>query len=368
MTALACISVSGSQLPISLLERLSFGDVELGERLPALRAAAGASSVAVLSTCQRTELYATWEAAAAPAALLRALAADRRVARADVAAAAQVHVHDGAARHLLRVATGLESFVLGESEIAGQVRRATTAAKAAGVLDLELERLLAAAVAASRRAHRGSSLTDTGRSVATAAVDTVAAWNGGSLEGKRLLVVGAGSVAAAVVRRAAGLGARLTVCNRTRRHAELLARSGARVVDLAELPECLAASDVAVLATAAPRPLVDEDCLARAGRAASEPLLMLDLCVPRNVAPSVRGLPDVHVIDLADLRAGGAGAAETFEDDVARAEQAVEHELQRYLRWRSTRSAYHAVPGVDAAADDAPGSGGRVPALTRAQG
>ena len=342
MSALACISVSGSRLPLSLLERLSYNGAELAERLPALRVASRANAVAVLSTCQRTEVYGAWKDTADPAALLLALARDRGVAPTEVEAAAKVHVHDQAALHLLRVATGLESFVLGETEIAGQVRSATAAARAAGSSDLELDRLLAAAIAASRRAHRGSSLAAMGRSVASAAVDTVAAWNGGSLDGKRVLVVGAGSVAAAVVARAAALGAQLTVCNRTRRHADLLARKGARVVDLSQLPECLAESDVAILATAAPQPLVDEDTLAGGARDRPQPLLLLDLCVPRNVAPSVRGSAGVQVIDLADLRAAGTSAAEHFEADVAQAEQAVHHELQRYLRWRATRSAYRA--------------------------
>ncbi|MFM6849542.1 MAG: glutamyl-tRNA reductase [Terrabacter sp.] len=340
MSALACVSVSGAHVPLSLLERLSYNPADLPELLPPLRAASGATAIAVLSTCQRVEIYATWAGAPAPAALLVALARDRGVAPEDVEAAARLHLHEQAAEHLLRVATGLESFVLGESEITGQVRRAAAAARASGNSDPELDRLLAAAVAASRRAHRGSSLTHTGASVASAAVDAVARRHGGSLDGKQVLVVGAGGVAAAVLARAAQLGASLTVCNRTRRHAELLARSGARVVDLSALAEGLATCDVAILATAAAQPLVDENSLGLRVQTSRPRLLLVDLCIPRNVAPSVRGTPGVDVIDLADLRAGGAQAAAHFELDVALAESAVHHELHRYLKWRTTRSGY----------------------------
>lgn len=338
MSALGCLSVAGRRTSMALLERVSFSADELAQRLPRLRSASGATGLAVLSTCQRTELYACWPGTPDPAALLRALAEDRGLSPDEIRAAGSAYREVEAARHLLRVATGLESFVLGETEITGQVRAAAAAMHGARTGEVELDRLFAAAVSASRRAHRGSSLARTGRSVASAAVDVVAARNGGSLTGRQVLVVGAGSVACAVATRAGALGATLTVANRTRRHAEQLARAGARVVDLAALPSCLARADVAILATAAPRPLVDRPLLeaTRAGRRGS--LLLLDLCLPRNVAPSVRTLPGVCLMDLADLRAAGAASVEEFEGDVAGAEQAVEQELGRYLRWRSVRA------------------------------
>ena len=163
---------------------------------------------------------------------------------------------EAAARHLLRVASGLESFVLGETEIAGQVRAAASISQSAGRGDAVLGRLMDAAIRASRKRHRETSLTAATRSVASVAVDAVTRAGGGSIAGQRLLVVGAGQVAAIVVARAAAQQAAVTVCNRTRRHADRLAAAGAAVADLGDLAACLAASDIAVLATGAPEPLV----------------------------------------------------------------------------------------------------------------
>lgn len=339
MTPLSCVSVAGCRASLSLLERLSYSPEDLARRLPSLRARSGASGLAVLSTCQRVEVYASWPGAPDTQALLRALAEDRGVAQPELEAGAVAYLAEDAARHLLRVATGLESFVLGETEIAGQVRASAAASRSAQVTDLELDRLLAAAVSASRHTRRATSLAQTGRSVATAAVETVAGWHGGSLAGQRVLVVGAGSVATAVVARAAALGASLTVSNRTRRHAERFALAGARVVDLAELGACLRGTDVAILATAAPHPLVDAATLRRAQRPAGAPLVLFDLCLPRNVDPSVGDSEGVRLVDLADLRAAGSPAAEAFADDVARTGHVVELELGRYLRWRTARAA-----------------------------
>ena len=329
MTGLGCVSVGGCKAPLDLLERLAYGGVELAERIPRLRAAAGASALAVLSTCQRVEVYAGWPGEPDLPALTAALAADRGVPEPAVSAAATGYAGDAAARHLLRVATGLESFVLGETEVAGQVRAAAEASRSAGG-DVVLDRLLDTAVSAARRAHRCTGVAATSRSVAAAAVDVVA----GDLPGRRLLLVGAGQVAATVVARGVALGAQVTVCNRTRRHAARFAAAGARVVDLAELPAVLATTDVAFLATAAPHPLVDAELLRACRPAGDPPLTLMDLALPRNVHSSVRELPSVRLIDLADLR---AAEAPVLVAEVAAVEEVIDTELARYRRWAAAR-------------------------------
>ena len=344
MTGLGCVSVGGCKAPLDLLERLAFSGAELAERIPRLRAAAGATAVAVLSTCQRVELYACWPGEPDLPALTAALAADRGVPEPAVSAAATAYAGDAAARHLLRVATGMESFVLGETEVAGQVRAAAEASRQAGG-DVALDRLLDTAVSAARRAHRCTGVAATSRSVASAAVDAVA----GDLPGRRLLLVGAGQVAATVVDRGVALGARVTVCNRTRRHADRFAAAGATVVDLAELPAELATADFAFLATAAPHPLVDAELL-RGRRPAGGPrLTLVDLALPRNVHPSVREVPSVRLIDLADLRAAEAPA---LVAEVAAVEQVIEAELARYRRWAAARGVGAALRRMRADAEE----------------
>jgi len=329
MGGLACVTISGCDVALDLLETLSYGHGDLVDRLPALRATCAASGLVVLSTCQRTEVYATWPRRPAADALIAAVARDCGVSEPAVRAVART-LHDGAAaRHLLRVASGLESFALGESEIAGQVRAATEASRAAGACDVVLERLMDAAVSASRKVRRRTSIAAATASVASVAVDTIVRSRGQPVAGLRLLVVGAGQVAEVVVERAIAAGAKVTVCNRTRRRAARFAAAGARVVDLVDLPACLARCDIAILATAAPRPLVDSRSLRAARPAGAGPLTLADLSLPRNVDPDVRRLSSVQLIDLADLRDAAAAEARDFTADMAVTEEIIGGELRR---------------------------------------
>jgi glutamyl-tRNA reductase len=355
-SALSCLSVTAAHASLDVLERLSYPRGELAGHLTALRASSGASAVAVLSTCQRTEVYASWPYSINQDALLTALARDRGLPPAVLRPVVRGYAGEAAARHLLRVASGLESFVLGETEIAGQVRAAASISQSAGRGDAVLGRLMDAAIRASRKRHRETSLTAATRSVASVAVDAVTRAGGGSIAGQRLLVVGAGQVAAIVVARAAAQQAAVTVCNRTRRHADRLAAAGAAVADLGDLAACLAASDIAVLATGAPEPLVTAGLLrsvrsARPGGA--RPLTLVDLSMPRNVDPAVRALPGVRLIDLADLRSAGLAGAGGLAHDLAAAEEIIEDELQRYLRWLAGRPAAAAVRRMRSGAEEA---------------
>jgi glutamyl-tRNA reductase len=351
VTAVTCLSVTGCQAGLPLLERLTFRRDDLAGCLPRLRARAGASGVTVLSTCQRVEVYATSPDLHDPRRLVAALAAERDVRAGVLDAAAAVRTGPDAVRHLLRVTAGLTSFVLGEREIVGQVRTAAEESRAAGVTTPELDRLLAAAVSASRRVHRETSFAAAGQSVAAAAVDAAAAHRGGGLVGCRLLVVGAGEVATVAIRRGVALGAEVTVANRTMRRAERLRNAGARVVDLGEMEAELAHTDLAILATAAPHALVDRGMLRSARGEAAPPLLLLDLSMPRNVDPSAREVDGVDVLDLDDLRRLTPSGAGGLASEVDLAERLVDHEAARYLRWLATRSAAAAVRRLRADAD-----------------
>jgi glutamyl-tRNA reductase len=202
VTGLSCVSITACHAALDVLERLSYSREELAGRLTSLRSNSQARAVAVLSTCQRTEVYATWPGQPDDPALLAALALDRGVPGRVLRPVARTYRGGDAARHLLRVASGLESFVLGETEIAGQVRAAADISRAAGGRDVELERLMDAAISASRKRQRQTSILAATRSIAGVAVDAVTRSNGGTLAGQRLLVVGAGQVASVVVARA----------------------------------------------------------------------------------------------------------------------------------------------------------------------
>jgi glutamyl-tRNA reductase len=334
---LACLTVAGTRIALPVFEALSFARDELSDALVDLKQRTGASQVCLLSTCERTEVYATLPAGRDPSVLVEALAANRGVPFGVVDDVSTKLSGPDAARHLLRVTAGLESFVLGERDITGQVRTSADASRAAGVSGLELERLLATAVHTSRLVRRDTRLGEEGRSVAAAAVRMAAYSRGGDLRGLQVVVVGAGHVAAEVVADAGRLGARVTVCNRTRSRAERLAAAGAIVVDLAQLPHVLATADVAIFGTASPQRLLEAEQLP--SRGTDGRLLVIDLCMPRNVAPAVGRAPGVTLVDLAHLRAAGAIDDGAVLHDLARAEEIVEVELARYLRWVAGRSA-----------------------------
>ena len=352
MTGLSCVSITACHAPLDVLEQLAYSRDELGGRLPFLRASSRARAVAVLSTCQRTEVYATWPGEPDHGALLTALAEDRGVPGRVLLPLAKTYGGETAARHLLRVASGLESFVLGETEIAGQVRAAADISQAVGGGDVELERLMDAAISASRKRQRQTSIVSATRSVAGVAIDVITTSGGGSLAGWRLLVVGAGQVAEVVVSRAVELEAEVTVCNRTRRHAHRFAAAGATVVDIADLADCLARTDIAIMATAAPHPLVDSGMLRSARAAGGGPLTLVDLSMPRNVDPAVRALPWVRLIDLADLRSRGVSDAADLAGELVVTEEIVEAELRRYLQWLAGKSAAAALYRMRSGAED----------------
>lgn len=352
MTVIAGISVTGCQAPLALLERVTYAREELVGRLPGLSHASGARQLVLLSTCQRTELYGVWPTLADPESLVGALAEDREVPCAELNAATTRLLDVDAARHLMRVTAGLESFVMGETEIAGQVRWAAQASHDAGTGGLELDRLMAAAVSASRRVQRSTAFAASRRSVATAAVDEAAARYGGSLAGREVLIVGAGEVATTAAARAGACGAGVTVCNRTRRHTAHFAEAGVTVLDWTELADALSRVDVAIMGTTAPHPLVDVASVRAWGSERDSRLLLMDLCLPRNVDPAVRDLDGVSLVDLADLRAAGSRGATLLTEDIAAAAEGIEAELVRYQNWLVSRSVSSGVRQLQAAAQD----------------
>ncbi|MGA8846075.1 MAG: glutamyl-tRNA reductase [Nocardioides sp.] len=341
---LVCASVSGRRVPLPLFEALSFPRDQLEATLLDLRARSGARELCIISTCERVEIYAAgFGAEAMSSSLLDALAGNRGVSPRAVKEAARTCSDGDAARHLLRVTSGLESFVLGERDIVGQVRAAVEASRTAGVMGWALERLMATAVNTSRRVHRSTGLGAAGRSVARAAVQFASLENGGELAGQRVLVVGAGDVAIQVADSAAHLGATVTVCNRTRRNAERWVAAGVTVVDLGRLLEALSTTDVAIFGTAAPEALVSAAELDEARGTSGRRLLVLDLCVPRNVDSAVRELRGVRLLDLGDLRAAGRPESETVVRDVTTAECIIAEELDRHARRVARRDAAPAV-------------------------
>jgi glutamyl-tRNA reductase len=299
---LVAISVSHRTAPLHLRERLALTADGATQLMGALVAAPGVDEAVALCTCHRTELYAaTRDPAAARRAMLAALAALADAREVDLLG--HVHVLRGAqvSRHLFAVTAGLESMVLGEAEIQGQVRRALERARGAGTAGPVTGRLFGDALSSGGRVRSRTALGRGGASVSSVAVE-LARDAAGSLAGRRVLVVGAGQSGALSARALAAEGMHVVVASRHRSRAADVTGDPGSALSLADVPAELERADVVFTATAAPGRLIGREAIAGAMAArAGRPLVIVDLGMPRDVEPAAGELPGVTLLDLDDV-------------------------------------------------------------------
>jgi glutamyl-tRNA reductase len=327
------VGLNHRTVPLELLERVNVSPVRLPKVLGDLAGREHISEVVVLSTCHRTEVYAVAERYHGAVQDIRnALSELAFIPPEDFSDHLYTYFDEGAVNHLFSVAAGLDSVVVGESEILGQVRQAWQSAQEEGTTGPRLAALFRHALISGKRARTETAIGRGTTSLAHAAVD-MAARRLGSLEGKRILLLGAGDVGESMAVAVAGIaGAQVFVANRTWERAVALAsRVGGRAVQLDGLQEALAEIDVLLTSTGAPSAIVDHTDLApvveaRRGR----PLLIVDVAMPRDIDPSVAELPGVELLDLDDVRAFvEAGLAERRRE-VGRVRAIVDDERDRF--------------------------------------
>ena len=329
MHRLVCLGLSHRTAPVELRERI--GALGLGaERCPAVL------EHAVLHTCYRVELYArlTTGVEQARDELVDALSTAHGVSRELLLDHLYVHDGEDVARHLCRVAAGLDSLVLGEAEILGQVGEACRLAGEGGTVGPCLTVLFRSAILAARRAR---SETAIGANPATASSMALALADGalGGIADARVLVIGAGRIGLQTLEAARGRGVRhLVVANRTRSHAEEVAdRFDAEARDLDDLADVLAWADVAVAATASEGHVVaGETVRAAMARRAERPLVIVDLAVPADVERQAGEVPGVRLFDVDDLRAGLDEAMSARLREVPKVEEIIEAEVEAFGR------------------------------------
>jgi glutamyl-tRNA reductase len=340
--AILALGISHRRATVELLERLAFADEDLTK---AYRRAADDPAIeeaVVLSTCNRVEVYAAVPAYHAGFQALRLLLAEARgVPAEELAEPLYSHYEEEAAGHLLSVASGLDSMVLGEPQILAQVREAHRRAEAEHATGPTLTALFHAAARTGRRVRTETNLGAAPDAFIDAGADLADAALGG-LEGRTSVVVGAGYMAALAAthlrRRRVGT---VRVLNRSVERARTLAeRTGAEPGDLGELPESLVNADLVVSATGAAGLVLHAETARRAMEGRERPMFVLDIAVPRDVEPSVGDVPGVRLVDLAGLRETLDARAAEAALDVERARELVAEELHRFtVRRRSERLA-----------------------------
>jgi glutamyl-tRNA reductase len=325
---LICLGVSHRTAPVELRER--FETLGVGaDRCPEV------DEHAVLATCYRIELYAYLAVGVEEGrdALIDTLAEAHAAERTALTDHLYVHVGEDVARHLSRVASGLDSLVLGEAEIQGQVREAFEEARRAGTTGRVLELLFRSAVTSGRRAR---SETAIGANPATASSMALSLAEGalGNLRERNALVVGAGRIGLQTLKALAGRGVtRTAVANRSRdRAVEAATPFQAGTYGLDQLPEALAWADLVVTATSSESPVVSSAAVGAAMAQRDRALVIVDLAVPADVERSAGDIPDVRLFDVDDLRAGLDDALASRLREVPSVEAIVEDEVVAFDR------------------------------------
>ena len=334
------IGLNHRTVSLDMLERMTIDDSRLTKALHDVASRDHVSEAVVLSTCNRTEVYVVAEKFHGAYADLRDFLSEiAYLPPEDFADHLYVQYDDDAIAHLFAVTAGLESVVVGEAEILGQVRRAWERAQEEGTAGSSLNLLFRHAIEVGKRARTETGISRHIASISTAAV-AMAAQRMDSLEGRSILVLGAGDMGEGMVRSLVSAGVTdVRIANRTWERAVGLAdQIGGRAVRLADLNESLAEIDLLLTSTGASSIMLEHGDLARVMAAREgRPLLIVDVAVPRDVDPSASELAGITLLDMDDLRAfADAGIAER-RSEVAAVEAMVSDEVERFVAVSTAR-------------------------------
>jgi glutamyl-tRNA reductase len=330
-TGIAVLGVNHRTAPLDVRERFAHAPHEVATALERV-IAAGAAGGVLLSTCNRTEFYLTNPAEGVPPAVWNLLA-ERLGNGSEASGYGYARRDQDAVRHLYRVSAGLDSMLLGESQIQGQVRQAWELSR--GQAGPVLHRLFQSALVVGARVRTETRVAVGAASAPSAAV-SVAGKIFGDLAGRRAIILGAGDVAELAATCLVDQGVSVTlVANRTYERARSIAEGlGARAMPLEEAWEHFATVDIALCSTAAPHAVVTwERVAAPIRRRGGRPLCILDLAVPRDVEPAVAQLEHVFLYDIDDLQAVAAQTAEDRRAEIPAAEGIVDEEVDHFWSW-----------------------------------
>ncbi len=342
MSELVAIGISHKTAPVAVRERLALTEREGEQLVRDLVAHDTVREAVTISTCNRTEVYVVVsDAVKAEAELLGRLAGHAEIRPTELIDVVYSPRNCDAARHLFRVTAGLESMIVGESEVQGQVRRAYEAALGAGTTGPFTNRLFRAALQTGKRVRSETAISAARVSVSSVAVDA-AREVVGELRGRDVVIIGAGETAELTARALSEQGVTtMFVANRRADRARALAsRFDGRVGSLDELPERLADADIVLASTSSPHVIVGRDELelvmqARGGR----PIALIDIAVPRDIEHACAQIPGVTLYDMDDLQSVVARNIQVREGERDLADAVVEDEINRFSGWMGQQGA-----------------------------
>jgi len=346
------IGVHQRNTPVTVRERLAFALNELPDALLVLHQRVDEGFI--LSTCNRVEVCAvTREPVADDEILISFLSEQRGVDAAVFAPSLYIHRNEAVVRHLYRLAAGLDSMVLGEDQIVGQVKEALAIAHAAGAIGPVLHRVLHGALAAGKQARANTGIAAGHVSVVSVALDAMRRFPDLLAQG-RVLVIGAGHIAELALKHLRAAGAsNITVINRTAARAQTLANH----YDVAwrswsDLEDALAMSDIVVSCTSAPGIVLSQQMVERAAAGRSTPLLLFDLAVPRDIDQGVAEIPGVYLHDVDALEPICRTNRALRAAEAKRAETIIEGEVAKFMEWWAVQQAVPTIRALRKRAED----------------
>ena len=325
--------------PLPVREKVAFPEPELKDAMARLRQAEGVEEAFILSTCNRTEIIVHMRPDLAPDALAGFLARERPVSGEELERHCYLYTEREAVRHVFRTAASLDSLVVGEAQILGQVKEAYALAGEVGALGPVLDALLRRAFTVAKRVRTETGIARHPVSIAYAAVG-LARDIFGDLAQRTVMIVGAGKMARLAAQHLAGSGVRsVLVANRSYQRADELARElGGSAVPFDRLFEEMERADIVIASTSAPHLVILREHALKLSRARrGRPIFFIDIAVPRDVDPKVNEIDNVYLYDIDDLqRVVQAGLSERLKE-VTVAEEIVERETETFLSWMKSQ-------------------------------
>ncbi|WP_028110458.1 glutamyl-tRNA reductase [Ferrimonas futtsuensis] len=329
---LVAIGINHKTASVSLREKLAFGPDILGDALKSVSRLTPTGEAVILSTCNRTELYIN---RADSQALVDWLVEYHNLPEDEVRASLYLHENQAAVKHLLRVSAGLDSLVLGEPQILGQIKQAFGNAQQHGTVSHTLDRMFQHTFKVAKKIRTETEIGSSAVSVAFAAVN-LAKHIFDDLSKSNVLLVGAGETIELVARHLKEAGVTtMTVANRTVSRAEGMAEEfGARVVTLPQIPECLPQADIVISSTASPLPILGKGMVENAlKQRRQQPMLLVDIAVPRDIEAEVGELENAYLYTVDDLQGIVQKNMESRLEAAEQAEVIADQQSEEFMDW-----------------------------------
>lgn len=352
--SLYILGLNHTTAPVDIRERVVFEATDLATALAGLAAIPGIREAAIVSTCNRTEIYCAVDSPdVGDHHIVEWFHGWHGASRADIEPCLYRRVDDDVIRHLMRVACGLDSMILGEPQITGQLKSAWRAAVDHDLLGPELGRLFQHAFAVSKEVRTDTAIGASPVSVAFAAVG-LARQIFGDLGQRTALIIGAGETMELAARHLCGAGLRhLIVANRdAHRAARLAGVHGGEGIALASMPERLHEADIVVSSTASSLPILGKGAVEQAlRRRRKQPMFMVDIAVPRDIEPEIGQLDDVFLYTVDDLHNVIEDGMSARREAAAEAESIIEREVRRFIAWQRSLDAVDTIRAFRERAD-----------------